>query len=153
MFRVTTEVHFAYGHRLMDYDGKCAHPHGHNGRVEVELAADVLDEADIAVDFTLVKRRVQDWVDQNLDHKMVLRRDDPLVPLLAGLQEPVYLMEHNPTAERLAELIFDRAAELGLPVARVRFWESPGSHATFEPAVQGIGLDGAMATPAKASGR
>jgi 6-pyruvoyltetrahydropterin/6-carboxytetrahydropterin synthase len=137
----------------MDYDGKCAHPHGHNGRVEVELAADELDRADIAVDFTLVKHRVQKWVDENLDHKMVLRHDDPLVPLLAGLEEPVYVMDHNPTAERLAELIFDQAARLGLPVARVNFWESPGSHATFEPDVQRIGLDGVMAGSAQAAGR
>ena len=37
MYRVTTEINFAYGHRLLDYNGKCAHPHGHNGRVEIEL--------------------------------------------------------------------------------------------------------------------
>ena len=133
MYRVTTELTFAYGHRLLDYEGKCAHPHGHNGRVEIELSSAVLDRSDMAVDFTRVKHSVQDWIDQNLDHKMVLRRDDPLVTLLADLREPTFVMEHNPTAERLAELIFDAAAQQGFPVASVRFWESPGSCATFEP--------------------
>ena len=28
MYRVTVEVDFSYGHRLLNYDGKCAHPHG-----------------------------------------------------------------------------------------------------------------------------
>jgi 6-pyruvoyltetrahydropterin/6-carboxytetrahydropterin synthase len=133
VFRVTTEIHFAYGHRLLDYDGKCAHPHGHNGRVEIELASETLDKADMAVDFTLLKHTVQTWVDQHIDHKMILRRDDPLVPVLAELDEPVYVMDRNPTAESLAQLICEVAAEQRFPVVRVRFWESPTSFATFEP--------------------
>ena len=43
MFRVTKEIHFCYGHRLMNYDGKCRYFHGHNGKVEVELSAESLD--------------------------------------------------------------------------------------------------------------
>ena len=30
-YRVTVQIHFCYGHRLLDYEGACAHPHGHNG--------------------------------------------------------------------------------------------------------------------------
>jgi 6-pyruvoyltetrahydropterin/6-carboxytetrahydropterin synthase len=133
LYRVTTEINFAYGHRLLDYNGKCAHPHGHNGRVEIELASEDLDKADMAVDFTLLKHTVQAWVDQHIDHKMILRTDDPLVPALANLGEPVYVMERNPTAESLGQLIYEVAARQGFPVVRVRFWESPTSYATFEP--------------------
>ena len=32
MFRATKEIHFCFGHRLMNYVGKCRHLHGHNGR-------------------------------------------------------------------------------------------------------------------------
>ena len=131
MYRVSTEIHFSYGHRLLDYEGKCAHPHGHNARVEVEVAAERLDAADMAVDFTVLKHTLQKWVDANLDHKMVLRRDDPLVAALEALGEPVYLMEVNPTAETLARLIFDVAASSALRVSSVRFWETPTSYATF----------------------
>jgi 6-pyruvoyltetrahydropterin/6-carboxytetrahydropterin synthase len=130
---VTTEIHFAYGHRLLDYDGKCAHPHGHNARVEVELESDALDGSDMVVDFGILKHAVQDWVDANVDHQMILRRDDPLVALLGNLGEPTYLMEHNPTAEALARLIYDVAVSQSFPVRRVCFWESPTSYATFEP--------------------
>ncbi|HEY3117857.1 MAG TPA: 6-carboxytetrahydropterin synthase [Chloroflexota bacterium] len=130
-FRVTTEIDFAYGHRLLDYDGKCAHPHGHNGRVEIELEAASLDRADMLVDFTVIKHTLGAWVDAHIDHKMVLRKDDPLVAVLQDLGEPVYCMELNPTAEGLAKLIFDVAREHGLPVSRVRFWESPTSAAEY----------------------
>lgn len=133
MYRVTTEIDFSYGHRLLDYDGKCAHPHGHNGRVQIELESDALDGADMAVDFTVVKHGVQKWVNEHIDHKMILRQDDPLLTPLHDLGEPVYVMERNPTAESLAELIYDVAAEQGLPVTSVRFWESPTSYATFAP--------------------
>ena len=32
MFRVTQEIDFCYGHRLLNYGGKCRYLHGHNGR-------------------------------------------------------------------------------------------------------------------------
>ncbi|MEA2639226.1 MAG: 6-pyruvoyltetrahydropterin/6-carboxytetrahydropterin synthase [Chloroflexota bacterium] len=133
MYRVTTEINFAYGHRLLNYNGKCAHPHGHNGRVEIELSSEILDAADMAIDFTDIKHTVQRWVDENIDHQMILRHDDPLLPVLQGMHEPVYVMEHNPTAESLARLICDVAVEHGYPVSCVRFWESPTSYATYLP--------------------
>ena len=36
MYSVTKRVEFCYGHRLLDYDGPCRHPHGHNAVVEIE---------------------------------------------------------------------------------------------------------------------
>ena len=74
MYRVTVEVDFSYGHRLLNYDGKCAHPHGHNARVEVDLETETLDAADMAVDFSVLKHGIKDWVDRHLDHQMVLDR-------------------------------------------------------------------------------
>ena len=133
MYRVTTEIHFSYGHRLMNYDGKCAHPHGHNARVEVELATSTLDTADIAVDFGVLKHALQDWVDVHVDHKMVLRSDDPLLPVLQEMNEPVYVMDRNPTAECLAQMIYEIAESQHFPIAAVRFWETPTSFATYEP--------------------
>ena len=37
MFRITREIHFCYGHRLLNYDGKCRHLHGHNGKAQIVL--------------------------------------------------------------------------------------------------------------------
>ena len=37
MFRVTREIFFCYGHRLLNYEGKCRHLHGHNGRAVITL--------------------------------------------------------------------------------------------------------------------
>lgn len=132
-YRVTKRFDFCYGHRLLDYDGVCRHLHGHNALVELDIEADGLDQRGMVVDFSDVKRLVKAWVDRELDHKMILRRDDPMVAVLQGQGEPVFLMDANPTAERLAQLVYEHARTLGLNVVAVRFWETPTSAATYAP--------------------
>ena len=134
MYSVTKRIEFCYGHRLLDYDGVCRHPHGHNAVVEIEVQADRLDERNMVRDFSDIKRSVKGWIDAELDHKMVLRHDDPLVPALRALGEPVFVVDSNPTAEHLARLIFDHASVLGLPVTRVTLWETPTSCAEYRRA-------------------
>ena len=129
--KVTKTVDFCYGHRLLEYDGKCKHLHGHNGLLEVDLEADALDGLGMVMDFTEVRDIVKGWVDDNLDHKMLLRHDDPVAPLLKDLGEPIYLLDDNPTAENIAMHIYQQAQSQGLKVAEIRLWESPTSYATY----------------------
>ena len=131
MYSVTKRIDFCYGHRLLDYDGVCRHPHGHNAVAEIEVSADALDCRNMVVDFTDIKNAIKGWIDRELDHKMILRRDDPLVAALQALGEPMYLVDSNPTVERIARLIFDTSREQGLAVTRVTVWETPSSWATY----------------------
>ena len=131
MYLVTKRIEFCYGHRLLDYDGVCKHPHGHNASVEIDVRTDSLDTRNMVVDFSDIKRLVKAWIDRELDHRMILRHDDPLVKSLQALGEPVYLLDSNPTVERIARLVFDVSREQGLPVARVTVWETPSSWATY----------------------
>lgn len=131
MYTVTKQVFFCYGHRLMNYDGKCRHPHGHNGKVEIELSADRLDAKGMVQDFSDIGRVMKTWIDANLDHRMLLRGDDPLVIALEKLGEPVHLMTENPTAEAIARLIFEQAQGQGFPVSEVRLWETESSVAAY----------------------
>ena len=85
MYSVTKRIEFCYGHRLLDYDGICKHPHGHNAVAEIEVRSGSLDNRNMVCDFSDIKRVVKGWVDRELDHKMILREDDPLVgPLKAS---------------------------------------------------------------------
>ena len=43
MYSVTKRIDFCYGHRLLEYDGVCKHPHGHNAVAEIEVRTDTLD--------------------------------------------------------------------------------------------------------------
>lgn len=131
MFQVTKEISFSYGHRLRDYAKKCKDLHGHNGRVEITLATDKLDYRGMVVDFVDIKNIVQNWVMSELDHKLLLREDDPLVPILTACNEVFYTMKENPTAENIAKLIFDYARSQNLPVVSVKLWETDTSIAVY----------------------
>ena len=63
MYRVVKELSFCYGHRLLEYQGKCAHPHGHNGRVEIEFGAKQLDHRGMVIDFVDIKAEVKRFLD------------------------------------------------------------------------------------------
>ena len=58
MYEVTRVIDFCYGHRLLNYAGKCRHLHGHNGRLEITLSASALDDRGMVLDFTQIKREV-----------------------------------------------------------------------------------------------
>ena len=131
MYSVTKRIEFCYGHRLLDYDGVCQHPHGHNAIAEIEVRRNELDNRNMVCDFGDIKRIIKGWIDKELDHKMVLRYDDPLVKPLQMLGEPVFLLDSNPTVERLARLIFEYTSQQGFPVVRVTVWETPTSFAEY----------------------
>ena len=76
MYSVTKRIDFCYGHRLLEYDGVCKHPHGHNAVAEIEVKTGVLDNRNMVCDFSDIKRIVKGWIDREIDHKMILRRDD-----------------------------------------------------------------------------
>ena len=85
----------------------------------------------MVVDFGDVKEIVQKWVDEKLDHQMILKKEDPLVKTLKEMKEPYYLMDENPTAENLAKLIYQFARSKKLPVKSVTFWETISSSASY----------------------
>jgi 6-pyruvoyltetrahydropterin/6-carboxytetrahydropterin synthase len=133
MYRVTREIHFCYGHRLLNYSGKCKNLHGHNGRALISLEAPELDRLGMVVDFTQIKKIVQTWIDETLDHKMILHRDDPVLPELRRQNEPIVVVDVNPTAENIARMIFDYAKGQNLPIVEVTLWETENSFATYRP--------------------
>ena len=132
MHRVSREFHFCYGHRLLHYDGKCRHLHGHNGRAVITLEARALDPLGMVMDFTRLKQTIGAWIDQTLDHKMILHRDDPALPHFRQLGEPVFVLDVNPTAENISQLIFDFTAQQGFPVVEVQLWETENCFASYQ---------------------
>jgi len=131
MFQVTKHIDFCYGHRLLNYDGPCRHLHGHNGRVEIDLQSEQLDARGMVYDFSDIKRALKTWIDDTLDHRMLLCKDDPILGALKHHGELLYVIDDNPTAENIAKLIYHHARSQGLPVVEVRLWETPTSYAAY----------------------
>ena len=131
MHKVTTSIEFCYGHRLLRHQGKCRYLHGHNGRIEVDVESDGTDELGMVMDFGDLRDVVKSWIDENIDHRMVLSRDDPFVTAMRDMEEPVYLLDDNPTAENLSRHIFEQVRQRGVEVSEVRLWETPSSFASY----------------------
>jgi len=134
MYRVSREIEFCYGHRLLNYEGKCRYLHGHNGKAVISIESDKLDTRGMVLDFSDIKHVVSKWIDDHLDHRMILNRQDPVVPVLEEMNEPLHLIDSNPTAENIARLIYDYTASQGFPVVEVLLWETPKCFATYRPA-------------------
>jgi 6-pyruvoyltetrahydropterin/6-carboxytetrahydropterin synthase len=131
MFRVSRQIDFCYGHRLLQYDGKCKYLHGHNGRAVISIESETLDSRGMVLDFSDIKRVVSHWIDENLDHRMILNRHDPAVEALRKLGEPLFLIDDNPTAENIAKLIYEFATGNGFPVVQVDLWETRRCYASY----------------------
>ncbi len=133
MYQVSKSVSFCYGHRLLNYEGKCQHLHGHNARAVITLESKVLDERGMVEDFSEVKRLVWSWLDEEIDHTLLLHRDDPVLPVLQKAGERVRITDENPTAEVIARMIFEFVADKGYPVTEVTLWETDSSYASYRP--------------------
>ena len=138
MYQIRIEISFDSGHRLLDYDGKCAYPHGHTYRAEVFLAAGSLDRLGLVFDFTDLKDRVKGWIDTNWDHAFLANSQD--TELIAGLgplaKGRLYQFEgENPSCEVMTRVLFRKVTELcGVVPAKVRIWESLNQYAEFSGA-------------------
>ena len=131
MYKVTKVMDFSYGHRLLNYEGKCCNFHGHNGKVEVELFSEELDNQGMVLDFSEINSIIKEWINENLDHKMLLSKDDTMVKIMKENNEEVFVMDTNPTAEAIAKLIYDFVISKNLPVKKVRLWETDNSYAVY----------------------
>ncbi|MEX0715975.1 MAG: 6-carboxytetrahydropterin synthase, partial [Planctomycetaceae bacterium] len=109
----------------------CKSLHGHNGRAVIVMEGEELDARGMLVDFSDIKDALRTWIDDELDHRMILRDDDPALHTLRELGEPVFVIPDNPTAENIARLIFEHARAQGFPVVEVSLWETPRSFATY----------------------
>ena len=108
MFIVKKRMEIAGAHRLnLNYESKCANLHGHNWIVTVWCKSQTLDANGMVIDFTHIKREVQ----EKLDHKFL----NDVVPF-------------NPTAENIAKWVYNQIPNC----YRVSVQESEGNVATYE---------------------
>ena len=78
----------------------------------------------MVIDFIDVKNSIGKWIEDNLDHRLILEEHDPLVTVLRKHGEPVLALSVEPTAENLAQFIYKQAERFGLSVCAVTVWET-----------------------------
>ncbi|HFD13401.1 MAG TPA: 6-carboxytetrahydropterin synthase [Crenotrichaceae bacterium] len=131
MYSITKHIYFCYGHRLMKHAGKCRHLHGHSARAEITLRSKSLDQQAMVMDFSELKNIVGNYIDQQLDHNLLLHRNDPLCEILKKQGERFLALTEHPTAEYLAQMIFEYCQRQSLPVYKVVLWETESANASY----------------------
>jgi 6-pyruvoyltetrahydropterin/6-carboxytetrahydropterin synthase len=87
----------------------------------------------MVADFDQIERSMRRYLDESFDHRLLLHREDPLVPVLRAAGEDFVTVDVNPTAENIARLIFEHARVAGFPVVEVQLVEQQGSIASYCP--------------------
>lgn len=95
--KVFKDIPFA--HRQPNHSGHCRLIHGHNWTIGITMIAGELDKCGFVQDFGEMKE-IKEWITKNLDHRLLLNSDDPILtppappdppdlanPFLRGLEQ------------------------------------------------------------------
>lgn len=138
MFKVVKEVRWEAAHRLLDYEGKCANIHGHSYRAIFTFKSafgfekSELNKDGMVIDFSILKEKIQGWIDTYWDHALILCAKDPLVNIIYS--QRYFVLDGNPTAENMAELLFNyfRSSFRNIDLVSVEVFEGTKSSAIYE---------------------
>jgi len=142
---VTKEFAFDMAHMLAEHDGLCKNIHGHTYKLLITLSrgSGLIDDGPaegMIMDFKQLKELVGEKIVAPFDHALMVNvnskslLEQKLYDLFrnhADLQK-VYWVDYRPTAENMADHIFEKAGFLlrrfGVNVERVRLYETPTSY-------------------------
>jgi len=125
---ISYTVEVPIGHRLSNYNGRCAHLHGHNYFFTVYVQGNV-DGGGLVMDYSALKKVMHDAILDKLDHAMVLFFGDPAVDAVRGLQSRMVTITVQPSAENLATLVYNMLRDREILVTKVVVCETSKSSA------------------------
>lgn len=134
----TREHTIACGHRVYGHESKCAHLHGHNYTFKFYVTADDLDNVGRILDFSVIKSKLCQWLEDNYDHKFLIYDSDPIgTQLLSSDPTGIVRVPYNPTAENIAKYLVEVVGPLvlngtGCVLEKVEVWETPKCTAVYE---------------------
>ena len=135
MVECTRRIEFDAGHRVMGHENKCKYLHGHRYVLEITARASELDSLGRVVDFGVLKSIMKEWIDENLDHNVILdKKDRALGDVIAKeTGQNIYYLKSNPTAENIAlhiksdiiPLLFTKDS---FDIVKLRLYETPNAY-------------------------
>lgn len=140
---ITRKGTFDSGHRVMNERMKCFNTHGHTYLYELEFEFNEMEDIGYAIDFKEIKRIGCQWIDDLLDHGMILNPEDKLLiqttEALGGKTWLMSLNGHykycNPSVENIAKEIFLAMEVLFknyeyLKIHKITIYETPNCFTT-----------------------
>ena len=130
--RCVRKLWFCCGHRIVGHESKCANTHGHNYTLYVHAEASSLDKVGRIIDFSEIKEKIGNWIDQHWDHSFLMyEKDDLLMPIKEHLSvnKEVFVTTFNPTAENMACYLLNEVCPMimqgsGITITQIELHES-----------------------------
>lgn len=140
---ISRKGNFDSGHRVMNEAMKCFNIHGHTYLYELTFSFENMEEIGYAIDFKEIKRVFCQWIDDILDHGMILNPHDKLlIQTTKDYKTKLWLMSLNgegeycnPSVENISKEIFlamDILSETlysnvltGLKIHKIKIYETP----------------------------
>ncbi len=122
MYILQSEFDFDAAHKLVGHKGKCAHLHGHRWKVIVQIKSEHLkkegSDRDMVLDFADLRRDLKE-IEDIFDHKVIEEGD------VFQVKDSIVIVPFRPTAERLAQFIYEQLKNKGYQVYQVKVYETP----------------------------
>ena len=100
MQHITRKGNFDSGHRVMNEQYKCFNLHGHTYLYELTFTFDAMETIGYALDFKEIKRVGCQWIDDLMDHGMLLNpKDEQVIKTVEDLGTKLWLMSLNGEGE------------------------------------------------------
>lgn len=133
---ITRKGSFDAAHRVMNEKFKCFNIHGHTYLYELTFQFVQLQEIGYAIDFKEIKRVMCQWIDDVLDHAVILNpMDSKMIAVAKALNSKLWVMSLNqgeycnPTVENIAKEVYLAMKYLcvksQVKIVNVRLWETP----------------------------
>ncbi len=116
MYTIRVKDEFSGAHNLRGYKGKCEKLHGHNWKVEVEIAKNKLNNQGMVLDFKKMKKLLSKVLEK-LDHKY--------------LNDLPYFKKYNPTSENIVKYIYNALSKDLEGLSKITVWETESSCASY----------------------
>ena len=131
--QITKQFRAEICHRLMEHPGQCKNLHGHSYLFEVTIEGGVWGKTGMVLDFKDLKQIIGNTLER-WDHKTILHKEDPLLPVLEGMGIDCIPFCNHPTAENMAQqLAIIAQSRLGQfsKVVSIKVWETTTSYAEW----------------------
>ena len=145
---ITRKGNFDSGHRVMNERMKCFNTHGHTYIFELTFSFESMEQIGYAIDFKEIKRVGCQWIDDILDHGMILNpHDKKLIDVTTDLGGKKWLMSLNgkgnycnPSVENITKEVFlamqilfdEQYQNVGLKIHNIKIWETPNCCSTCD---------------------
>ncbi len=133
-WKISKSFEFNYGHRIatqqlddtfsLEEQCKCRFLHGHTATIEVTLQSNKLKEGFVTDFYHL--NWLKKWINDNIDHKFIIDKDDPLIDTLCPDEHIRFWIK--PTDDEMGSVFGGNSAGKNL-MNRTHLWP-PVSHIT-----------------------